>query len=71
MMATVRCILAVVAGRGWLVHQMDVNNAFLHGDSDEEIYMVLAHGISYEENKVCKLKKVFIWLEVGFQTMVC
>ena len=57
-MGTVRLFLDVSTKRGWDVHQMDVHNAFLHGDLTEEVYMKLPPGFqSADSTKVCRLRK--------------
>ena len=62
-MTTIRCLLRVVAGKGWIVHQMDVHNAFLHGDLKEEVYMKLPQGFQASgSNKVCRLHKAIYGL---------
>ena len=38
-LTSIRCLIAVVAVRRWLLYQMDVKNAFLNGDLHEEVYM--------------------------------
>ena len=57
-MTTIRILLGVAAAKGWELYQMDVHNAFLHGDLEEEIYMQLPPGFkSTVPNQVCKLNK--------------
>ena len=36
--------MSIVAIKGWPLHQLDVNSAFLHGDLDKEMYIFLPHG---------------------------
>eukprot|EP00258_Populus_trichocarpa_P045856 XP_024461875.1 uncharacterized protein LOC112328334 [Populus trichocarpa] len=57
-MVTVRCLLSVAAVCGWHLHQFDVNNAFLHGDLEEDIYMRKPPGYNKgTTGQVCKLLK--------------
>ena len=56
---TVRLLLSIAISQQWHIHQLDISNAFLHGDLTEQIYMSQPPGFinSQFPNFVCKLKK--------------
>ena len=55
---TVRLVIALASINHWFLHQLDVNNAFLHGDLHEDVYMTVPPGVSTSKpNQVCKLSK--------------
>ena len=57
--ATIRTVLSIAVSRSWPIHQLDVKNAFLHGNLSETVYMHQPLGFrdSRFPNHVCLLKK--------------
>jgi histone deacetylase 1/2 len=63
--ATIRLVLSIAVTRGWCLRQLDVQNAFLHGVLEEEVYMRQPPGFENAKmpNFVCKLDKAIYGLK--------
>ncbi|MCO5557459.1 hypothetical protein L7F22_011024 [Adiantum nelumboides] len=70
-MTTLRLVLGLVATEDLELNQMDVKMTFLHGNLEEDVYMVQAEGFEMESKKpkraklVCKLCKALYGLKQG------
>ncbi|KAE8670544.1 hypothetical protein F3Y22_tig00112127pilonHSYRG00101 [Hibiscus syriacus] len=64
-LTTVRVVLAMCATLNLHLEQLDVKTAFLHGNLEEEIYMLQPEGFEEEEKKnlVCRLNKYLYGLK--------
>nr|GEU87192.1 polyprotein, putative [Tanacetum cinerariifolium] len=63
--SSIRLFISLAATYDWALHQLDVKNAFLHGDLEEEVYMGQPPGFVAQEEfrRVCKLKKALYGLK--------
>ncbi|GJT89625.1 retrovirus-related pol polyprotein from transposon TNT 1-94 [Tanacetum coccineum] len=64
-MVIVRTLLVFVIHHNWHIAQMDINNAFIHKDLHEEVYMSLPQGYKHNSTipqPVYKLQKSFYGL---------
>jgi len=62
---TLRLVLDVAVTRSWPLQQLDVNNAFLQGTLNEEVYMEQPPGFVDADNPshVCRLRKAIYGLK--------
>ena len=57
--ATIRLVIFIVVTYKWPIKQLDVQNAFLHGDLHKNMFMIQPQGYVHPQypNHVCKLHK--------------
>jgi len=56
---TIRLVISIAVTYQWPIKQLDVQNAFLHGDLHEHVFMIQPQGYVHPQypNHVCKLHK--------------
>ncbi|GKA35206.1 NSP-interacting kinase 1-like protein [Tanacetum coccineum] len=62
---TIRVLIVIATAKEWPLHQLDVNNAFLHGYVEEYIYMKPPKGYS----KAAPMQMIYWSLEIQRQRL--
>lgn len=62
--STIKIVLTLALSKGWILHQIDINNAFLNGDLEEEVFMTQPPGFVHGDGSlVCRLNKALYGLK--------
>ncbi|KAB2636404.1 hypothetical protein D8674_026938 [Pyrus ussuriensis x Pyrus communis] len=77
---TIRILLTLAVQYDWFLHQLDISNAFLHGNLQEDVFMQQPVGFidPFKPSYVCKLQKSLyglkqaprVWYDKLFQALV-
>jgi hypothetical protein len=64
-LSTIRLVISIAVSQGWSLHQLDVQNAFLHGVLEKEVFMKQPPGFEdpCKPNYHCKLDKALYGLK--------
>jgi hypothetical protein len=67
--ATIRLVLSLAISQDWSLRQLDVQNAFLHGQLEETMFMKQPPGFEDpgQPNHLCKLKKALYGLKLALR----
>lgn len=71
---SLRTLLAIAAEKDWIIHQMNVNLAYINGTLEEEFFMSQPEGLveKDKEDYVCQLKRSLYGLkQSGRQWNIC
>ena len=62
---TIRIVISLAAQKAWVIYQLDVKSAFLHGEITEEVFVEQPPGYEHKghESKVYRLKKALYGLK--------
>jgi len=63
-LTTVRLFIALAIAKGWHLHQLDIDNTFLHGYIDEEVYLYPPAGYTRAlPGQLCRLQRALYGLK--------
>lgn len=53
----IRCLISLAASKNSKLFQLYINNAFLHGNLDEQVFIKVHEGVNATAGHVCKITK--------------